>query len=777
MTIYYVNSDPLVGNDSNDGLSEETPWLSLTKVNAVTFSPGDHIKFIRGGAWYGQLYPLGDGTAENRIYFEAYGEGSPPIISGLKPLQESDWSLDGGNIWKTTITAADRVYFNGVWGDKKTAKVDCINKYDYYWASNTLYVYSEANPATWYGVSIEVLFISRVVYIRRNYITVRQIYMRDSYSEVLFVYNNTGCQFEYCIIDGGLFRLGVGVRGVYLYSTTNCNLYNCAFIRSTRGIEIIGGSGGHNVKNSVFWGHSYYTIYDPGVNITYDYNHFYGNTGALGSDEFDVIGTTRVSGGTDGGHNIVESRPYITDRKAWTIGTGVRIDDLGFRDMTALIDTVATAYATSGIKMLLGVTTAGAYVDANLKAKLNTWHAQGHIIAGHSRTHQKCSLLNGMAIRYVGAGSACTTTIAGDALTTSVTGGPGGENLNIDLTNASYDTMAELVAYINGLAAYTCTISGSCQAGVHSDTLADVAAQDIRTVSYTALLDKERLVRDELSGCKADLESWVSGLTVTHYIWPFNESDADTRAWADDEGYECSWAVGVADAFLSFQGANILSLHCPPIDDLEGEDEDTIKNKVREFIFLASIRGLPTLMYCHDELDATEHGWVKDALVEMGGFSSAAEILAYLKAGVNPLGYQWGVGESPIDMQPGDSSPLRDVGTDLGLIEDIIGRSVPQETNPTIGAYEWLPTALVQAATEVVSVIETAANKLLLVKAAAEVIGIIEQAAKSILAPVFNVVAKTKRLIFESKEKTTVFKAKAKRLIFKSEDKSEDKDE
>lgn len=93
-----------------------------------------------------------------------------------------------------------------------------------------------------------------------------------------------------------------------------------------------------------------------------------------------------------------------------------------------------------------------------------------------------------MVIRYVGAGSAATMTITNTALTTTVTGGPGGQNLNIDLTAAATDTLGELVAYINGLTGvYTCTLGPSADPEAScSSLLANVTGQDIRTANYSA---------------------------------------------------------------------------------------------------------------------------------------------------------------------------------------------------------------------------------------------------------------------------------------------------
>lgn len=64
-----------------------------------------------------------------------------------------------------------------------------------------------------------------------------------------------------------------------------------------------------------------------------------------------------------------------------------------------------------------------------------------------------------LKVQYVGAGTACALTIdpVGNLVTT-VTGGPGGEDISISL--ASYDTVASLVAYFNSLGVYSATLLG-----------------------------------------------------------------------------------------------------------------------------------------------------------------------------------------------------------------------------------------------------------------------------------------------------------------------------
>jgi hypothetical protein len=93
-----------------------------------------------------------------------------------------------------------------------------------------------------------------------------------------------------------------------------------------------------------------------------------------------------------------------------------------------------------------------------------------------------------LVIRYVGAGSAATMTTTGTTLATTVTGGPGGENLALDLLAAPTDTLGELVAYIDGLAAYTCTLGANADAEASCNTLfTAVSGQDIRTANYSLL--------------------------------------------------------------------------------------------------------------------------------------------------------------------------------------------------------------------------------------------------------------------------------------------------
>ncbi len=75
---YYV--DTTRPDDTGDGLTEETAWKTLTKLNATTFVAGDIVKLHRAQTWTGMWTLLGSGAAGNIITISSYSTGALPII-------------------------------------------------------------------------------------------------------------------------------------------------------------------------------------------------------------------------------------------------------------------------------------------------------------------------------------------------------------------------------------------------------------------------------------------------------------------------------------------------------------------------------------------------------------------------------------------------------------------------------------------------------------------------------------------------------------------------
>ena len=103
-TEYFVSES--LGNDLNNGLSKETAWKTLKKVQQESkkFIPGDIIRFKTGDVWLESLSLLKlKGTINEPIIFSSYGTDSKPIFTAVKE-QNLTWTNIGGNIWRNTQT-------------------------------------------------------------------------------------------------------------------------------------------------------------------------------------------------------------------------------------------------------------------------------------------------------------------------------------------------------------------------------------------------------------------------------------------------------------------------------------------------------------------------------------------------------------------------------------------------------------------------------------------------------------------------------------------------
>jgi hypothetical protein len=78
---FFIDSE--LGNDVNDGLSENTAWKSLTRIDELDILPGDTIKFRRGSSFQGTLYINDSGEDNNYIVLTSYGDTNdhPPSFT------------------------------------------------------------------------------------------------------------------------------------------------------------------------------------------------------------------------------------------------------------------------------------------------------------------------------------------------------------------------------------------------------------------------------------------------------------------------------------------------------------------------------------------------------------------------------------------------------------------------------------------------------------------------------------------------------------------------
>ena len=156
-TVYYVSN---AGDDNNDGLTPETAWRSLVKVNATSLLPGDAVRFRRGDVWRDVPLKLNSsGTSQSPILFGAYGSGNKPRLLGSN--QVSGWTLVTGDIWQASLDYNPRTTSYGaelfcelddgsaLWTLNVPYDAGFANMtqdLDWSWNANTVYLRSTLNP-------------------------------------------------------------------------------------------------------------------------------------------------------------------------------------------------------------------------------------------------------------------------------------------------------------------------------------------------------------------------------------------------------------------------------------------------------------------------------------------------------------------------------------------------------------------------------------------------------------------------------------------------------
>lgn len=130
-TDYYISSE---GRDSADGISPETPWQSLSKINSITpfLKPGDKVLFKRGNIFTGTLRITTSGLPGNPIIVGAYGQGPDPELSGFTTIKS--WKKYKSGIYLSHVrceSPVNIVTVNGMntpkgrWPDSNLLYVDC----------------------------------------------------------------------------------------------------------------------------------------------------------------------------------------------------------------------------------------------------------------------------------------------------------------------------------------------------------------------------------------------------------------------------------------------------------------------------------------------------------------------------------------------------------------------------------------------------------------------------------------------------------------------------
>lgn len=516
MTDRYVSNTAtngyVVGNDSNDGLGKSTPLLTLGA--ALASASDNDVIYVNAGTYTEVIY------STKRL--DWYADGGIVVVE----------NTTSAHLWRSE-GSSDFTKFHGDWtldqrsGGSFAALRPGSTGHDIQIIDGILTL-----KGTGYGLTVDSSwtgdFTDSSGIVRFENISGRPIDMTSASAGNLNLSN-------VLILD-----CDINVR--VSAATGNINIQNLLIggYGVNPALNLTSYTGVMTVTNLIEVAHGS-TANEPFTGTTVS-NFIVHNGFALPSsrtylrDTFDA-GADAGGAVVGASGNTAYSGVFATQRRAGSIS--LMLDDYGNIDDWDLMCDDANE---RGLKVSLttesrpspGATQSDFAVAQ--RNKLITRFAEGHDITSHGKTAFTSTISNAFDIQYTGTGTA-TMTVSGDTLTTSISGGGGETEFNIDLTGVV--KMTDLVSTINGDANYTCTIytSGAENASqLYPATLADVAAQNITSSAHTATLNLTKLYADEFGVCVSDLESYIPGLTVTTHVWSTGAHNANSQQGAFDNG-------------------------------------------------------------------------------------------------------------------------------------------------------------------------------------------------------------------------------------------------
>jgi hypothetical protein len=537
-TTYYVSP---TGNDSASGTLSTLPWKTVAHVNAFRFQSGDEILFQRGGTWREMLNPLTSG-----LTFSAYGTGAKPVISGAN-LLATGWKLSNGNIWSYPLGAYQptQVWFNTVLGSPASSTAEILGPGQWFYGSNTLYVYSAGNPATAYtspGIeatqrdealtvgNIGNITVENIAFVNAAY---TDIYLSSgvtgfqNFNSVLF----QGAEYEGFLAAGGTPQItgsegiyngeGIGIAGGEGLTLNNSILSG----NSTDALEIYGTNAASVIESSTITGNSTNTPSYATISNWSSFPLTAGNSVLLPNPYYPTVYS--FTGLTDEGTNVYES-PLFTTRAA-PLMIIPYIDDyinLG------VAQAVAAEAATYGCPISYALNTK--LVTAADWQSIAALQAAGNEIVAHTRSHPDLANNSVFTIQYLGTASTAQMTINQTSGTLQTfLNGSNTPDLNIPISD-TYDDVLNLCSQVTANPNYTCVIQTN-QEYFTPAILANVSLANIAT-PYVAQASAGYLTW-EVEGSKSDIQANIPGYTVTSFATPFTSSNATVETHVQNAGF------------------------------------------------------------------------------------------------------------------------------------------------------------------------------------------------------------------------------------------------
>lgn len=202
MATYYARADGSAANkEAATDPSAASTSLSLSGVMGESFSGDDEVAFSsQGGEYRGTtLWIPSSGTSgHNVIYRNVTGE--TPVFKGSQLV--TGFTNYSGNIWQATVTTEPEcIWVDDTFGNRTAGTGGMAAEYDWYWASNVLYLYAATDPDARYS-EVEAAYLSPVIAVSdTHYVTLRGLTISHSNETNLALWIPSHVIVEDCTIE------------------------------------------------------------------------------------------------------------------------------------------------------------------------------------------------------------------------------------------------------------------------------------------------------------------------------------------------------------------------------------------------------------------------------------------------------------------------------------------------------------------------------------------------------------------------------------------------
>jgi hypothetical protein len=491
----------------------------------------------------------------------------------------------------------------------------------------------------------------------------------------------TGIIINRCIIrDSGAVP---GGAAVYANNVGTWGIYNSIVVNnSTAGIMQQTGSPTGTVMNNIIVANARGTA-KYGINVTtatlnYDYNIVFANNALPFS--------TNISGGTDGGHNIVISDPLFISG----YGDAINYFTVGVDDSASLAYAVSLAAALNPLGVY--ITFATGY-DPTHVGDLQALASAGNEISVHTWDH---IALDATAIYTVSSTNSGTNTVTVDIAANNqiILVSSGTPANNVTISTNSNQTIADLKTAVAGKG---WTITNNAAANDANRLLIAADSGGAQTCPYVVVPDTTATNRFYKGEIKDEFDWLVSiGITPTTLTWPTGNYSANAAAYARDTvGLVAGRSVGAVGFGYPLESFKLWNAHCLAASTSKGAGTQAAIISEAQWYFASAAYG-NSYACIHDytttAFSIQQWTWYVNEILRLGGKfktfgqvasaiiadHSTADSLTYTKTYTNTSNYS---------LQ--SSSPAKDAGVDVGLTTDYDGHPVPHGSKPDIGAYEY----------------------------------------------------------------------------------------